>query len=111
MNGPEMTAALLARAWNERVATHGPDTDGARAEGIGLVVVCEGRAYDITVTPRDPGNYNMEVERRCGKRLCNDPAHLVIMERAGCKCCADYGDAHNNRPCIVCGHTREERRS
>ena len=24
-----------------------------------------------------------------------------------CECCADMGDAHNDRPCIVCGHTRE----
>ena len=24
-----------------------------------------------------------------------------------CECCADMGDAHNDRPCIICGHTRE----
>ncbi len=76
-----MTAALLARAWNERAALRGPDSDGACAEAGGLVVVCEGRTYDVSVTPRDPRNSSMEVHRTCGERGCNDPEHLVIRER------------------------------
>jgi len=79
LTGPETVARLLSRALNEWTATHGRDSDGARAQGNWLTVIHEDHEYEVRVTlrPHAPG-YRAELHRTCGKLACNDSEHLVV---------------------------------
>lgn len=80
---PETVARILCRAYNEWTNTHGPDTDGARAEGGQLVIVHDGTEYDITITHGGddlPAGYRTIVHRSCGLPDCTDPAHLFLVD-------------------------------
>ena len=76
-------ARLLCRGYNEWIKEHGPDTDGAKAEGQTLTVVHGGEIYRLEVTPglmlRLPGESGrVEMHRTCGLLNCTDPEHLVL---------------------------------
>ena len=58
----EVIAALMARGYNEHVKAHGPDGDGADANGTALVVHVDGKDYAARVTPM-----NHEEEQLSGR--------------------------------------------
>lgn len=72
-------ARRLCRGYNEWIKEHGPDADGARAEGESLTVVYDGQRYDVTVSAHF--GPDAEVHRTCGLLNCTDPAHLVVRTR------------------------------
>ena len=73
-------ARRLCRGYNEWIKEHGPDAEGARAEGESLTVVYDGREYDVSITPRYmTDGYRFWVHRTCGLLNCTDLDHLVVV--------------------------------
>ena len=58
----ERIAALMARRYNHHIRLHGPDGDGATANGTALVVTRGGKEYAARVSPM-----NHEEEQLSGR--------------------------------------------
>jgi hypothetical protein len=78
--GSMAVARRLAIGYNDQASAHGPDGDGAAAEGRVIEVVHEGRRYRLVAQPVAGGRRGTlyEMARTCGLQNCSDPAHREV---------------------------------
>ena len=81
----ETIAALMARGYNEHLRLHGPDGDGATANGTAVVVERDGEEYAARFTPMNHEEEQLSgrgslLEQRAERRAwqCADDAASVL---------------------------------
>jgi hypothetical protein len=72
------------------------------AETTRAALIADGEdADDLEVLPVCPDHAEQPAT---GCEECED------QDEEECECCEEYGAAHNNKPCSVCGHTAQDQR-